>query len=251
MKIQRHEALGIKQVIRFEWMVKTVNLLLAGLDKKQIRQELHEYLSESKGSGATAVRGATSRSQAVNMLMKIWVSPAKELVPLRDEALTLFRSHSEDNICIHWCMVSAAYPFWFNVALQIGRLLNLQDKVTQRQIFDRLKEQYGDRETVARYARYAVRSMVAWDLLKDSPKKGCYEKTNETCVADPAITVLMLESALQASPQGKGELGLLLNSPAFFPLQPSVISGDFVSQKNDRVDMLRYGLDDELLKLIF
>ena len=42
---KRHEAIGIKQAIRFEWMQKAANLLLAGLEAKTIRQELHEFLT--------------------------------------------------------------------------------------------------------------------------------------------------------------------------------------------------------------
>lgn len=246
---KRHEVIGIKQVIRFEWMQKVANLLLAGLDKKQIRIELQELLSARKGNGSSGERGSTSCSQAVNMLMKIWVAPAPELVELRDEALALLRGHSLDDLIIHWSMISAAYPFWFNVACQIGRLLNLQDQVTQIQIFNRLKEQYGDRETVARYARYTVRSMVAWGVLKDSDAKGCYEKSAPVSPADQNLIILMIEAALQATPDGKGTMGLLLNNPAFFPFQLPVMTGDFVSQRSDRIDVVRYGLDDELLKL--
>ncbi len=36
---KRHEAIGIKQAIRFDWMQKAANLLLVGLDAKTIRQE--------------------------------------------------------------------------------------------------------------------------------------------------------------------------------------------------------------------
>jgi hypothetical protein len=52
-----------------------------------------------------------------------------------------------------------------------------------------------------------------------------------------------------ATPEAKGALGLLLNNPAFFPFQLPVMTGDFVSQRSDRIDVVRYGLDDELLKL--
>jgi hypothetical protein len=44
-------------------------------------------------------------------------------------------------------------------------------------------------------------------------------------------------------------LGLLLNHPAFFPFQFPVLSGDFISQHSERLDVDRYGLDDELLTL--
>lgn len=77
---KRHEAIGIKQAIRFEWMQKATNLLLAGLDAKNIRQELHEFLTERKGNGAKGDRSVRTRTFLVNNLMKIWVSPDLEQI---------------------------------------------------------------------------------------------------------------------------------------------------------------------------
>jgi hypothetical protein len=68
-------------------------------------------------------------------------------------------------------------------------------------------------------------------------------------IAEPNLAILMFESALLATPEAKGALGLLLNNPAFFPFQLPVMTGDFVSQHSGRIDVVRYGLDDELLKL--
>ena len=44
-------------------------------------------------------------------------------------------------------------------------------------------------------------------------------------------------------------LGAILNNPAFFPFQLPVMTGDFISQRSGRIDVVRYGLDDELLSL--
>jgi len=249
MKNKRHEAIGIKQAIRFEWMQKTANLLLAGMDAKSIRQELHDFLANKKGDGSEGLRGDTSRSQVVTMLMNIWVTPSPELHLFRDELLEHLRVHPSMGLTIHWSMISAAYPFWFNVARQTGRLLALQDQVAQSQIFNRLKEQYGDRETVSRYARYVVRSFVFWGVLNDSKTKGCYEKTDSMRIPDSGQCILLLESALHATPDAKCALGLLLNNPAFFPFNIPSVTGSFVSQCSDRIDVVRFGLDDELLKL--
>lgn len=246
---KRHEAIGIKQVIRIEWMQKTANLLLAGLDAKTIRQELHDFLTVRKGDGSEGNRSDQTRTFAVNNLMNIWVSPDPELVPFRDASLVCLRECPPMALAVHWGMISAVYPFWFNVARQAGRLLALQDQVTQTQIINRLKEQYGDRQTVSRYAKYVIRSFVAWGALKDSEAKGCYEKASPVSIAEPNLAILMFESALLATPEAKGALGLLLNNPAFFPFQLPVMTGDFVSQRSDRIDVVRYGLDDELLKL--
>lgn len=246
---KRHEAIGIKQTIRFEWMEKTAYFLLAGLDAKTIRRELHEFLSDQNGNGSEGVRSAQTRTFAVNNLMKVWVSPDPELLHFRDASLVFLRAHPSMGLAIHWGVMSAAYPFWFNVARQTGRLLALQHQVTQAQIINRIKEQYGDRQTVFRYARYVLRSFVAWGVLKDSDVKGCYEKSVPVNIANPELTILIFQAALHANPDGKEALGLLLNNPAFFPFHLPAIAGDFVSQHSDQIDVVRYGLDDELLKL--
>ncbi len=246
---KRYEAIGIKQAIRFEWMQKTVNLLLVGIDAKTIRQELHEFLSDRKGNGCEGKRSDQTRTFVVNNLMKIWVSPGSELIPFRNASLAFLQENPSMALAVHWGMISAVYPFWFNVAQQTGRLLGLQDQVTQAQIINRLKEQYGDRQTVSRYARFVIRSFVAWEVLKDSEAKGCYEKTAPVSIAEPNLAILMFESALLATPEAKGTLTLLLNNPAFFPFRFPVMSSDAIARNNTRIDVVRYGLDEELLNL--
>ncbi|MFK5954383.1 MAG: hypothetical protein QM498_15125 [Desulfobacterium sp.] len=155
-----------------------------------------------------------------------------------------------DWLPLHWAVISASYPFWFNVAKQVGRILNLQDKVTQRQIFDRLKEQYGDRETVSRNARYTVRSFVSWNALRDSKKKGCYEIGDTYIVSNPDVAIILFESALHAFPGGKTALGRLINNPGFFPFQIPLLNANFIAHNCDRIDVVHYGFDDELLTLV-
>ena len=246
---KRHNSIGIKQAVRLEWMQKTVNLLLAGLDDAAIRQELHAYLAERMGSGTTATRSEEARSFAVTNLMRIWVTPDPELVALRAAALATIREEPATGVAVHWAMISAAYPFWFNVARQTGRLLNLQDQVTHAQIVHRLKEQYGDRQTVSRNTQFVIRSFIAWEVLKDSATTGCYEKTTPLIIANRQLALLLLESALQATPEGKAALPLLLNAPAFFPFQLPAITGDFVGQHAARIHVARYALDEEMVKL--
>ena len=230
-------------------MDRVVQMLLAGMNEKEIRNDLNDYLSTQKQSGGTGERGEKSYVMAISILAS-WFAPEQDLIQFRDEALSLARCSSSDKwLSLHWAIIAAAYPFWFNVAKQIGRLFNLQDQITQPQVFNRLKEQYGDRETVARNARYTVRSFVAWGVLKDSDTKGCYEKTAAVPIADQNMAILMVEATLHAMPEGKSALGLLLSNPAFFPFQLPVMTGDFIAQSSTCIDIVRYGLDDEMLKL--
>src|SRR5690606_17048725 len=134
---------------------------------------------------------------------------------------------------LHWAVTIAAYPFWFRVAEQVGRLLNLQNTITQGQIRSRCFEAMGERSTIERSSRRVIRSFVAWGVLKDSDMKGCYEQAKTTIVADQHLAILMLEAALHSNSSGKAAFGLLLNSPAFFPFQIPVMGGDFVSHHNN------------------
>jgi hypothetical protein len=163
--------------------------------------------------------------------------------------LTLIRQQPDIAIAVHWAMISAVYPFWFNVAKQTGRLLSLQEQITSAQIISRLKEQYGDRQTVSRYARFVISSFVAWGVLKDLADKGCYEKSNSIIITNQKLVVLLIESALHASPEGNGVLNLLLKNPAFFPFQIPVIPNDSINQYSCNIEVIRHGLDDDLLKL--
>lgn len=246
---KRHNKLGIKQTIQKHWMDHTVKMLLAGLSEHEIRSELNDFLATQKQSGGTGIRGQKTYGMAISILAA-WFSPEKELTAFRDHALELIGKVSPEMwLPYHWAVISASYPFWLNVAKQTGRLFNLQDQVTQAQVFARLKEQYGDRETVSRNARYAIRSFVAWGVLCDSKARGCYEQCDIMNISDINVLILLFEAALHAEPEGKAALGLLKNNPAFFPFQLPVLSGEFISQHSAVIDVVRYGLDDELLKL--
>ncbi len=249
MTIKKHDKLGIKQTIQIEWMDRVVQMLLAGMSDIEIRKDLDEFLSDQETKDRTGKRSENTKKMAIRILGS-WFPKDKELVAFCESALKLARStQSSEWLPLHWAVISASYPFWFNAAKQVGRILNLQGKVTQRQIFDRLKEQYGDRETVARIARYTVRSFVSWNVLRDSKKKGCYKISDTHIVSSPDVAVILFESALHALPEGKSVLGVLTNNPGFFPFQIPSLNADYITRNCDRIDVVHYGFDDELLHL--
>lgn len=243
----RHDKVGIQRELYLEWFEHAASVYAAGYAKSAARQEIYSYLDSAVGfSNAPSDQ---TKTYVANVLIKSWVSPEKDLISLRDTAHRLLNNNPCSRMAIHWALLCAAYPFWFNVAALIGRLLNLQDQVTQTQIVLRLKEKYGDRQTVSRRARYVIRSFVAWGVLNDSKVKGCYAKVPAMNISDQELSTLLIEAALLATPEGKGALGLLLNSAAFFPFRLPVMTGNSISQHTDSIEVVRYGLDEELLKL--
>lgn len=245
----RYNKLGIKQTIQKHWMDYTLNMLLAGLSEKEIRSELDTYLSTQKQSGGIGDRGQKTYGMAISILSS-WISPEKELIPFRDKALNLAKVIPDSEwLPLHWAVISASYPFWFNTAKQTGRLFNLQEKITKAQVFNRLKEFYGDRETVSRNARYTVRSFVAWRILQDTETKGVYRKANPFMIDNLQQAILLFEAYLHTLPEAKAELGSIIHNPGFFPFQMQSMTGEYIAQNSDFLEVSRYSLDNEMLKL--
>lgn len=247
MNSDRLNKVGIQRELHIAWFDQAARLYASGLKKNEARQEIYSYLDNAPGFETTPT--VQTKTYIANALIKTWIMPDRDLIALRDTAFRVIQDSPSSRFAVHWSLLGAAYPFWFAVATVIGRLLNLQDQVTQTQVVSRLKEKFGDRQTVSRRARYIIRSFVAWGAIKDSESKGCYEKVAPMVVVEHNLAILMLEAALHAVPEGMCALGLLNNNPALFPFQLPVLSGDYISQCNERIEVIRYGLDEELLKI--
>jgi hypothetical protein len=248
---KRHDAIGIKQVTRLEWYDFTLDMLLSGQPAKEIRIQLDDFISERLQSGGFGERGAQTYTKAVTQIMKSWVSPARELLEFRNNALEYARSNKTDSrLTLHWAVTIAAYPFWHQVAHQVGRLLNLQEIVTQGQIRTRCFESMGERTTVERSARRVIRSFVVWGVLHDADEKGCYKKSKPITIVDHKLATILIEAILHATKEGRGAIESFINSPALFPFQLPSLTGDYIAQVNKRIEVNRYGLDDEMLTLV-
>lgn len=245
----RHEKIGIKHVIRPEWMDKIVDMMLAGMSSSEIRKDLDEFLSDKKQSGGTGERGKEAYKKAVTNLMLTWCTPEKDIIPFRDAVLALAKKTPvSERLPLHWAMISAVYPFWFGVAKQIGRLLNLQDQITKKQIIQRLKEEYGDRETISRFARYVIRSFVAWGILEDAAIKGNYIQVSKIPTDQQQVAIL-IESILFSSPESQIAFKKTIASSSLFPFQISAISANYMQQNCPRITVNQFSPGEEMISL--
>ncbi|MDR1873930.1 MAG: hypothetical protein LBQ90_02795, partial [Synergistaceae bacterium] len=152
MRPDRFKKIGIQRELHVEWFDYAARVCLAGFTKQSVRQEIYTYLDNAPGFETPP--SLQTKTYIAHALIKSWLTPDKDLISLRDSALRLMQKDLNAKFALHWCLLGAAYPFWFAVAAVIGRLLNLQNQVTQMQIVSRLKERWGDRQTVSRRARY-------------------------------------------------------------------------------------------------
>jgi len=245
---RRYNQIGLDRVVRLEWLEHTVSLVLAGNEAPAVKTALQEDLQGAFRSNNTKVRGSLDKT--ITILMKIWVRLPRNLHPLQREGLELL-SHlpRDDHIAVHWGMTMAVYPFWGAVAAHVGRLLRLQGTAAASQVQRRVREQFGERETVSRRVRYVLRSLVDWEVLKETSEKGIYTAGLSLTIAQVELVAWLAEAFLHAHPKGSVALRTILDSTSLFPFRLSPVSAAHLVAVSGRLDVLRHGLDQDLIML--
>jgi Arc/MetJ family transcription regulator len=245
---RRINQIGFSQRVRLEWLEQTANLILAGNDKAAVNDALQELLKDKVSVGGRAKRG--SREKVISILLKTWLTLPSELESLRVEGLELLKRVPRcDHLAIHWGMVMAVYPFWSGVATQTGRLLRLQSSAVAAQVQRRVREQYGERETVSRAVRRVLRSYLDWGVLQETGAKGIYSAGTTLAIEDSRLIAWLAEAALHTRANGSAPLRDLIGSPSFFPFRIKPVNAESLVTASSRLDHFRHGLDDDLVML--
>ena len=245
---RRTNQIGFSQRVRLEWLEQTANLVLAENDKAAVSDALQDLLKDKVSVGGQAERG--NREKIITILLKTWLTVPSELESLRVEGLELLKGvPRRDHLTIHWGMVMAVYPFWSGVAVQVGRLLRLQGSAAAVHVQRRAREQYGERETVSRAARRVLRSFLDWGVLQETGTKGIYTAGTTLAVDDSQLIAWLAEASLHARANGSAPLKVLIDSPSFFPFRIKPIPAESLVAASSRLDILRHGLDDDLVML--
>jgi hypothetical protein len=248
MRKNRYTQVGLDRLVRLKWLERVASLVLDGNDQKTIKTILNEELKESFQSKRTDVQWSLYKT--ITILVKVWLSTPTELDLFRLEGLNLLkRMNQHYHLAIHWGMVMAAYPFWYGVAIQTGRLLRLQGSAAASHIQRRVREQYGERETVSRRVQYILRSFVDWGVLQDTKSRGIYIAGKTLSIDDPRLIAWLTEAALHTRSNGSAPLRDLLDSPAFFPFRFKPLHAESLIAVSSRLDILRHGLDADLVML--
>ena len=245
---RRVEQIGLDRLVKLAWLERTAALVLAGNDDSTIKVTLQEDLRGFFRSSEVVVRGSLDKT--ITILQKVWGNPPPEIRPLHTDGLELLaRFPPREHTSIHWGMLMAAYPFWCSVATQVGRLLRLQGTVSAFQVQRRMREQYGDRETVARRTRYVLRSYLDWGGLQETGAPGVYRASVLQAVNDPQLAAWLAEASLRARANGAASLRELLEGPSLCPFQLAPISAERLASFASRLEILRHGLDEALVML--
>ena len=241
----RRGQIGFSQRIHLDWLEYTANLVLAGNPREEIVAALGERLKEKLSVGNQPERG--NRDKAITILTKVWVTVPRELQSLRDEGLYhLRRRGPSDRMLVHWCMCMAVYPFFGTVADAVGRLLRLQGTAGAAQVQRRLRERFGERETVARAARRILRAYIDWGVLQETYENGLYRGTAKRAMDAPQLAIWAIKAMLFVAGNNPRSASALLRGPHLFPFD-MVLPSMKDLEACEALEISRHGLDQEVL----
>ena len=133
---------GISHRLKRAWLDDLLDRLVQTRDEKELRAFVDQRLREE-------LPGKDSRAKAAGILLRIWSGVDARHMALRDRAVAMLpRISGQERIWLHWGMAALAYPFFRDLAEVIGRMLTLQDDITNAQVQARLKTVWGDRRTM-------------------------------------------------------------------------------------------------------
>ncbi|MFH1006467.1 MAG: hypothetical protein V1800_03045 [Candidatus Latescibacterota bacterium] len=246
--MDRHRQIGIDRLVRLAWLEKVSSLILSGEEAAAIKTILQNDLQGAFRSERRDVRGSLDKT--ITILIKVWIRAPRELESFRVDGLELLKQVPRcEQAAVHWGMLMAVYPFWSDVATQVGRILRLQGLVTASQIQRRVREQHGERETVSRAARRAVRSYLDWGVLQETGTKGVYTAGKTRAVDDPRMTAWLAEASLHARTSGSAPLKDLIDGPSLFPFRLAQVSAEHLAAASARLEVFRHGLNHDLVML--
>ena len=248
MSRSRFTQIGLDRLVRIVWLEKISSLVLAGNASTDIKAILQEDLQGAFCSTKAEIRGSLDKT--ITILSKVWVKVPPELELLRVGGIELLICVPQpQQIAIHWGMVMAVYPFWASVATQVGRLLRLQGSATTAHVQRRMRELYGERETVSRRVRYVLRSFLDWNVVQETGTKGTYTAGTMLAIEDYRLIAWLIEAALHTRANGSAPLRDLIDSPYFFPFRIKQLRSESFGVGAPRLDFLRNGLDDDFVIL--
>ena len=239
--------IGYNRTVKLSWLDETLDLFLAGMSDADIHEALSERLKDELSVGSTAQRG--SREKTITLLMKTWVRVPSPLRELRKDGVHLLQGvRRAERLPLHWGMTMAVYPFWRVVAEVTGRLFRLQGTAAPAQVQRRVKELLGEREAVARSARYVLRAFADWGVIVDSTRKGEYSPATPFPVVNPRLAVWLLESAVVATPDGMSDFRSLVNGLCLFPFQIGRLVPEQLAESG-RLEVVRHSMEETVVRV--
>lgn len=146
---------------------------------------------------------------------------------------------------LHWGMTLLAYPFFKDVASEVGRLAASQHDFSASQVYRKVKELYGDRCRVEVSAAAVLGSMKNWQVILPR-RHGVYLLPGKMKLSDHKVINWLTEVALMTSNREYIQMSEIATLPYLFPftfnINTAILDNSVFEISNHGVDKIMIGI---------
>jgi hypothetical protein len=207
--------IGFDRTIPLEWLDAVVARVALGESAVETTKSVWKFLEDVE-PGTTHNSG---RGKTMTVLNRIWIDVPPSVESLKQVAVECISTVSgEQRVGIHWAMIAATHPFFFDVATHLGKLLKLNGHANRSQIKRRMVDVWGDRATLERTIQHVLKSMMMWGLLRSGPERGSLIGSDHRIIAADNVGRLLTHSVLLSLGQGLA-VPKLIGHPSLFAFE--------------------------------
>lgn len=208
---------GFDRFIALSWAEFALEMTVHTTDDKSVQiKKLKDYLS-------IFMKGKDATRKTANVLTRLWIETYPALTHSRDQAINLYQESAQaDHLVLHWGMSLAIFPLFRDVALQIGKLCQLQGSFSRQEIHTRLLEKYSNISTLPRSIDRIIQTMADWGTIANQ-SSGTYISPS-IGIESPKLQNWLIALVVQATSGHRVVLNDIYRLPEIFPF--SMINGE-------------------------
>ena len=199
--------------IKLQWLNYAVSLLDENLTEAEFKEKMNEYLSFE-------IDSPTRLRKSREIIMNTWFYDSDEIMPIRQEALTLLKAHPECDVAIHLCLLFLSYPVVADICKFMGRLFEYQDEVTNTVLNQKLYDEWGERTTLHTTCRRVTLTLKDMGILENETRTRY--RLNKQLITNPSIVNFILSVAMRIEDSGYYPFVGLTEFDMMFPFKYQV-----------------------------
>lgn len=206
------------------------------LSRVDDRQQLYDLVDQNLMAD---IAGAKARLNARTILFKIWVLVDNENVDIRDRGLQLIaKASKEERLLLHWGMMLLTYPFFRDVADQVGRLSQLHGEFSSMQLSRKIFALYGERRRVSVSTGAVLGTCKHLEVINEQKK--IYVNAEKLPIHHLEFKLWIIEVMLKAAEKSAIELKQIATEPILFPFNLDLAESEL---RSSRLQVTRQGID--------
>src|SRR2546421_11020551 len=205
--------IGFRRNIYRSWLDAAAMLATETDDSAQLRAQLDPVVAVRIGS-------KESRRMALDILVKVWGTSRETNLPLRQEALKLWRTSAsaDEQLWLHYGMILLQYPFFRLSVATIGRMSQYTDTITPKDIKSRLSAELGQLGALDKATERVIFSLRDWSILAPEAKRYTYSPRRQAFRTErKELQLWLLSAVLLAHPAEELPFSELIRLPELFP----------------------------------